>query len=113
MSGKTKHGLLIDYEYCTGCHACEIACAQEYRWPAGMAGMKVMEIVENLPNDKAYLVYLPFPTELCVLCATRTKRGWAPACVQHCMAACIQYGPVTELSKEMTGKHRMVLFSPR
>jgi Fe-S-cluster-containing dehydrogenase component len=78
-----------------------------------MAGMKVMEIVESLPNDKAYLVYLPFPTELCVLCAARTTKGMEPACVQHCMAACIKYGPVEELAKEMNKKQRMVLFSPR
>jgi Fe-S-cluster-containing dehydrogenase component len=113
MSKESKQGLLIDYEYCTGCHTCEIACSQEYHWPAGMAGMKVMEIVENLPNDKAYLAYLPFPTELCVLCAARTKKGLEPACVQHCMAACIKYGPVEELAKEMTRKQRMALFSPR
>jgi Fe-S-cluster-containing dehydrogenase component len=113
MSKESKQGLLIDYEYCTGCHTCEIACSQEYHWPAGMAGMKVMEIVESLPNDKAYLAYLPFPTELCVLCAARTKKGLEPACVQHCMAACIKYGPVEELAKEMTRKQRMALFSPR
>jgi Fe-S-cluster-containing dehydrogenase component len=113
MPEKRKNGLLIDYEYCTGCHTCEIACSQEYRWPAGMAGMKVMEIVESLPNDKAYLVYLPFPTELCVLCAARTKKGLEPACVQHCMAACIKYGPVEELAREMPRKQRMALFSPR
>ncbi len=113
MSGNNKHGLLIDYEYCTGCHSCEIACSQEYDWPAGMAGMKIMEIVESLPHDKAYLVYLPFPTELCVLCAARTKKGMEPACVQHCMAACIKYGLLEELTKEMGKKKRMMLWSPR
>ena len=45
MSQAPKHGLLIDYEYCTGCHTCEVACAQEYQWPGGMGGMKVMEVV--------------------------------------------------------------------
>jgi hypothetical protein len=29
------------------------------------------------------------------------------------MAACIKYGPVEELAKEMNRKQRMVLFSPR
>ena len=24
-----KYALLIDYEYCTGCHSCEIACRNE------------------------------------------------------------------------------------
>ena len=66
-----------------------------------MAGIKVIEIVEKLPNDKAYLAYLPFPTELCVLCASRTEKGPEPACVQHCMAACMTYGPIEELAKEM------------
>ena len=28
MTAETKaaHGLLIDYEYCTGCQSCEVAC---------------------------------------------------------------------------------------
>lgn len=109
---KKQYGLLIDYEYCTGCHTCEIACSQEYDWPAGMCGIKVMEVVETLPNDKAYLAYLPFPTELCRLCAGRTRKGLQPACVQHCMAACMKYGPVEELAMEMNEKPRMVLWRP-
>jgi Fe-S-cluster-containing dehydrogenase component len=113
MPEKTRYGLLIDYEYCTGCYACQIACAQEYGWPAGMSGMKVIEVVQSLPNDKAYLAYLPFPTELCTLCAGRTKKGLEPACVKHCMAACMKYGKIEELAKEMIKKPRMVLWAPR
>jgi Fe-S-cluster-containing dehydrogenase component len=88
MSEKTSNGLLIDYEYCTGCYACQVACAQEYNWPAGMGGIRVIEMVQNLPRDKNYLTFLPFPTELCVLCAARTKKvcsrpvcrlAWQPA----------------------------------
>lgn len=108
----TGYGLLIDYEYCTGCHACEIACAQEYDWPAGMGGMRVTEMIQQLPNDKAYLAYLPFPTELCVLCAGRTAKGMKPACVQTCMSACMKHGRVEDLAKEID-KPRMVLFAPR
>jgi Fe-S-cluster-containing dehydrogenase component len=113
MLDKVRHGLLIDYEYCTGCYACQVACAQEYKWPAGMSGMKVIEVVQSLPKDRAYLAYLPFPTELCTLCAGRTKKGLEPACVKHCMAACIKYGRVEELAKEMGQKPRMVLWAPR
>jgi serine/threonine protein kinase len=25
-----RYGLLIDYEYCTGCHSCEVACQMEH-----------------------------------------------------------------------------------
>jgi Fe-S-cluster-containing dehydrogenase component len=110
---KEEYGLLIEYEYCTGCLACVVACSQEYKWPAGMAGMKVNEIVENLPKDKNYLVYLPFPTELCVLCAARRKEGKEPACAVHCMARCIKCGPIERLATEMAGRKRMVLWKPR
>jgi len=113
MPKKPEYGLLIDYEYCTGCYACQVACAQEYRWPAGMGGIKVIEVVQKLPHDKAYLTYLPFPTELCVLCASRTKKGLQPACVMHCMAACMKYGRIEELAQEMSQKPRMVLWVPR
>lgn len=107
-----EYGLLIDYEYCTGCYACQIACAQEHRWPAGLSGIRVQEVVQNLPGDRAYLAYLPFPTELCVLCAARTRKGLSPACVQHCLAACMKFGRLEELVKQMT-KPRMVLWAPR
>jgi len=113
MSTENKHGLLIDYEYCTGCFTCQVACSQEYRWPAGMAGIRVMEVVQKMPNDKAYLTYLPFPTELCTLCAPRTRKGLPPACVKHCMADCMKYGRLEELAKEMGKKSRMVLWAPR
>jgi Fe-S-cluster-containing dehydrogenase component len=110
---KPEHGLLIDYEYCTGCHTCEVACDQEHGWEAGMSGMKVIEVVQKLPNDKAYLAFVPFPTELCVLCAGRTRQGLQPACVQHCMAACMKYGRLEDLVKEMSEKPRQVLWAPR
>lgn len=107
-----QYGLLIDYEYCTGCYACQVACAQEHQWPAGLSGIRVHEVVQNLPNDRAYLTYLPFPTELCVLCAARTRKGLLPACVQHCLAACMRYGRLEDLVKEMS-KPRLVLWVPR
>jgi Fe-S-cluster-containing dehydrogenase component len=78
-----------------------------------MGGIRVQEIVQQLPKDKAYLTYLPFPTELCVLCKSRTKKGLQPACVQHCMAGCMQYGRIEELSQEMKKKPRMVLWAPK
>jgi Fe-S-cluster-containing dehydrogenase component len=113
MSKETEFGLLIDYEFCTGCYACQIACAQEYQWPAGMGGIRVTEIVQTLPGDKSYLTFLPFPTESCVLCAGRTRKGLQPACVQHCLAACMKYGRIDELAQEMKKKPRMVLWAPK
>jgi Fe-S-cluster-containing dehydrogenase component len=110
---KTRNGLLIDYEYCTGCHSCEIACAQEYGWEAGMSGMRVTEMIQKLPKDKGYLAFIPFPTENCILCAGRVRKGEKPACVHHCLANVIKHGPIEELAKEMQRKPRMVLWAPK
>jgi Fe-S-cluster-containing dehydrogenase component len=110
---KCEYGILIDYEYCTGCYACQVACAQEYHWPAGMGGIRVIETVEQMPNDKHYLKYVPAPTELCVLCRGRTAKGQKPACVSTCMAACMEYGRIEDLAKKMTRKPRQVLWVPR
>jgi len=113
MAKKPENGLLIDYEYCTGCFACQIACSQEHGWKAGMSGIQVMEIVQDLPKDKSYLTFLPFPTELCILCANRTKKGLQPACVKHCMSGCMTYGKLSDLSKELGTKPKLVLWSPK
>jgi Fe-S-cluster-containing dehydrogenase component len=110
---KPEHGLLIDYEFCTGCHACEIACAQEYNREPGVLGMKVIEVEQKLQKGKAYLSYIPFPTELCVLCPHLTREGLEPACVKSCMAACMKYGRIEDLAQEMTRKPRLVLWTQR
>ena len=113
MPSRPVYGLLIDYEYCTGCYACQVACCQEYGWEAGMSGMQIFESVQKLPHGKAYLCFLPFPSELCILCAPRTKKGLEPACVKHCMAKVIKWGKLKDLAAEMGKKPRMVLWSPR
>ncbi len=112
MTTNPRYGLLIDYEFCTGCYACQVACAQEYKWPAGMGGIRVTEVVENLPRDRHYLKFIPMPTQLCVLCAGRTAKGLLPACVQTCMAACMTYGTIEDLAQQIT-KPQMVLWAPR
>ncbi len=105
-----RNGLLIDYEYCTGCHSCEVACKQEHDYPAGKWGIRVSEIITE-GSGKPRVDYLPFPTEFCDLCAARTKRGELPACVRHCQSWCMSYGPVTELAKAMEDKPRAVIVS--
>ena len=108
-----RNGLLIDYEYCTGCQSCVVACKQEHGYPAGKWGIKVDEKIFIDPDkpDKIRIDYIPFPTEFCDLCAARTRRGEKPACVKHCQAWCMYYGPVTELAKLMEDKPRSVLYA--
>ena len=105
--------LMIDYDYCTGCHSCEVACKQEHSYPVGRGGIHLTEIITELPDNNMRIDYLPFPTAYCDLCTARTRRGELPACVKHCQAATMYYGTVEELAKLMNEKPHRVLFTPR
>ena len=109
----SANGLLIDYEYCTGCQSCEVSCKEEHDDPVGKWGIRVLddgpwEIEEGHYNWNK----IPVPTDLCDLCSERTSRGREPICVHHCLANAMMYGPVEELAKRMTGDRRQVLFTP-
>ncbi|HWQ75145.1 MAG TPA: oxidoreductase [Syntrophomonas sp.] len=112
MSKTTGNGLLIDYEFCTGCHGCEIACKKVLGLAPGEVGMALKKDgPRKKPDGRWELNYIPVPTELCDLCADRVAEGRKPKCVHHCQALCIEYGSVSELAKKMT-KGKMVLFTP-
>ena len=66
----TQHGLLIDYEFCTGCHACEVACKVEKNLGEGEFGIKLAEIGPwKLDGAKKWeWDFLPMPTQRCDLC---------------------------------------------
>jgi Fe-S-cluster-containing dehydrogenase component len=107
-----RNGLLIEYEYCTGCHACEVACKQEHNFSNGMCGIRVDELVTVGP-DRVHVDFVPITTRFCDLCSERTLVQEPPACVKHCQASCMMYGPVTELVKEMEKRPRSSIFAPR
>ena len=107
----TQHGLLIDYEFCTGCHACEMACKVEKGLGEGEWGIKLAQIGPwKLDGDAWEWDYVPLPTQRCDLCAERVEAGKVPACVHHCQSRAREFGPVDELAKTAT-KPRMALFT--
>ena len=109
----TRYGLLIDYEFCTGCHTCELACKQEHAFGAGKIGIKVSEVGPfEIGFDKWGLDYVPLPTDLCDLCSKRVKKGKKPACVAHCQAGVMKFAPVKELAEFMELKGKTALFVP-
>jgi Fe-S-cluster-containing dehydrogenase component len=108
----SHYGLLIDYNFCTGCLACEFACNQEHGHPLGQAGMKVMQVGPwKISEDKWEYSFCPVVTELCVLCSERVAKGKKTSCEQHCQALCITYGSLEDLAKEMAGKPKQALFA--
>ena len=108
------NGLLIDYEYCTNCQSCEVACKEEHNIPVGQWGIRVLaDGPWECEDGKFNLFYIPYPTRLCDLCEERTSKGKQPFCVHHCLAGVMQYGPVEELAKELEEKPNQVLFVPQ
>jgi Fe-S-cluster-containing dehydrogenase component len=108
-----KKALMIDYEFCSGCHSCEVACKQEHNYPVGKGGIHLNEINTILPNGRLRIDYIPFPTAYCDLCAARTGKGEQPACVKHCQAQVMTYGTVAELAEIMEKNSHYVMFTPK
>lgn len=111
----SRVGLLLDYEYCTGCHSCEIACRVEHGLSQGQYGIKVLEDGPRLideSEDRYEWRYVAVPTDLCDLCAERVEAGKRPTCVHHCQAAVLSYGTIEELMPEIARKPKMAVFFP-
>ena len=108
----SEYGLLIDYDWCTGCHTCETACQMELGLPVGQYGIKLAELGpwEYKPEVWQF-TYIPLPTDQCNLCEDRVATGKEPSCVQHCQAKCMEYGKVEDLAKKLVDHKKQVLFA--
>lgn len=99
------YGLMIDNEYCTGCHSCEIACRNELGLPMGQWGIKLLELGPWKKLDgKWETKFVPVPTSFCTLCDERVAQGGVPSCALHCLANVIEYGTLEELAAKMEEK---------
>ena len=106
-------GMLIDYENCTGCHACEMACRQEYGYDIEKCGLVINQIGPNkLSGDRWEYDFVPAPTARCMLCTSRVNKGKLPTCVQHCQSFCIDVGDLDELYEKIDSP-KQVLYAIR
>lgn len=110
------NGLLIDYEFCSGCQSCEVACKEEHGFPVGKWGIRVFDDgpwQKNNDSDAGYNFNwnkIPVPTDLCDGCADRVARGKMPTCMHHCLANVITYGTLEELAPKLADKTKQVLW---
>lgn len=102
-----QYALVVDYQWCTGCHTCEIACQMEHGFEVGKTGIMVHDMghwpIEE-GGDDWQLAYLTAPTSMCDTCAERRALGKRPTCVQHCQAQCLSFGPIDDML-EMAKAH--------
>lgn len=107
-------GILVDYEWCSGCRACEMACRVEHGFPKGENGIMMVQagpyqISEG--EDNWVWINMPIFTDQCNLCAARQVAGKLPTCVHHCQAAVMKFGELADLQVELAAKPKQVLYS--
>ena len=107
-----QYGLFINYEYCTGCHVCEVACKKVHDLPEGQYGIVLCEDGprKNI-NGNWELTYLPLPTHLCDFCEERVKEGRLPSCAHHCQSGVMVYDTLENLAKLAEDHPRSVIFN--
>ncbi len=109
----SNRAMLVDYEWCTGCHSCELSCQMKNNLPVGQFGIKITEIGPWQYDDKKWqYTYVPMITDQCNMCADRIEAGKMPLCVQHCQSGCIEIGDVEQLKLKMTNKSKQLLIQP-
>lgn len=108
-----NYTLVINYDYCTGCHSCEVACRNEQNLALDQWGIKISEFGPMKLDGKWEWNNVPVPTSLCDLCIDRIEQGLEPACVQSCLAACMEAVPTEEVPARLAalGK-KTVCFIP-
>ena len=103
--------LVIDYDYCSGCHTCEIACQQEHGLEPDQFGIKLTTIgPDHISEDHWQYEFVPVPTERCDRCGSRLAEGKQPSCVHHCQAGCMYFGTLEELA-DVIDKKKIAIFS--
>lgn len=112
-SQSSVYGIIVQYDFCDGCHACEMACKQEHGLEPEEYGIKVMSYgPKQMRNGRWDFINIPVPTGYCDLCAARTAMGKIPACVHHCPGKVMEYGTVADLASKLASIPKCVLYAP-
>lgn len=108
-----NRALFIDYEYCSGCKSCELACRNEHDFKPDQWGIHVLEEKPWQLDDGSWeWNYIPLPTKLCDFCEDKVARGEEPSCVMHCQAKVIEYGTYEELLPHLEKKPMGYIIRP-
>lgn len=108
-----SHVMIINYQYCTGCHACEVACRNEKELPIEEWGIQITQHGPAVILGESMWDYIPVPSCACDLCIDRIMEGKVPSCQLHCLAACIEVVPVEDSSKKLAEYgDKTVIFMP-
>ena len=105
----SDYAMLIDYKYCTGCHACEVSCRNTHNITLDEWGIKINEMGPVKMNGKWLWDYVPVPSDLCDLCEDRVAKGEQPTCMLHCLAACMELVKLEDVGQALATKGKKVV----
>ena len=86
-----QYGLLVDLDRCTGCYACEVACAEWHNVPVDKKWIYVKTIGPELVNGKLRTDFVPVINEGCNLCQERWQQNLSPLCVATCLTQAMRF----------------------
>jgi Fe-S-cluster-containing dehydrogenase component len=61
-----QNALLVDYDLCFGCHACEVACKQENNLPVGPKWIEVITVGPRKVDGKLVMDFVPMTCMHCI-----------------------------------------------
>lgn len=102
--------LLVDTQWCFGCHACEIMTQIEGDLDTQQMGIKVAEVgpwpyADEQGCEKWQYDYVPLPTD-------QLMQIWdgegQPACATVCQSQCMKFGELEDLVKELNHPKQML-----
>ncbi len=93
--------VVIDYNWCIGCHYCAVACpywARHFNWewpkvPAEEYNTQT-HYLGNRPREKGVM-------EKCTFCVQRTRKGMLPACQEACPTGARVFGNLLDPNSEL------------
>lgn len=95
------HAMIIDYQYCTGCHACEVSCRNEKELSLDEWGIELTQHGPIKMQGEWMWDYIPVLSQACDLCEDRRADGKVPSCQLHCLSSCIEVVPIEEVSAKL------------
>lgn len=93
--------VVVDYNWCIGCHYCVIACpywARRYNWKKPSIPKKEINTKTHyLSNRPRYRGVM----EKCTFCLQRTRKGQLPACHEACPTGARVFGNLLDPKSEI------------
>ncbi|MBF0280190.1 MAG: 4Fe-4S dicluster domain-containing protein [SAR324 cluster bacterium] len=93
--------VVIDYNWCIGCHYCVIACpywARHFNWEEPVIPKEEINTethyLGNRPRERGVM-------EKCTFCIQRTRKGKMPACLEACPTGARVFGNLLDPKSEI------------